>query len=114
MTSSAKHWLPKGLPPPLSVPSPGEPVSRSLYLSLIEAKLRGLIQADPKAARAALEMSQESAPELWAIAEQQPQSQWASALVRSDQFSSLLPTNWSGAEVQPEPTSLQEVLELLA
>lgn len=121
MDSSSKAWQPPGLQAPMSellaVPAPKPPVTRGLYLSLLEAKLAELVEADPRAAKQALEMSQEGAPELWAIAEQYPRSQWASALVRSDSMGRLLAAvQWEqpGTLADPQPASLLEIAELLA
>lgn len=119
MNDSSKVWLPKGVPSGtemlLSVPDPGRPMSAGLYRSMLAAKLAELIQADPKAALRALEMSQEEAPELWAIAQQYPIEQWAIALVRSDQMTRLLAgIDGTGHLSAPKPVSLLEILELLA
>lgn len=120
MSSSRKVWIPGGAPPEaemaLSVEPPRRPMTPALYRSLLVLKLDSLIQADPRAARSALEMSQEQAPELWAIAEQCPVSQWASAIVSSDRMVTLLGQMVGPGRLrQPEPPqSLREVLELLA
>ena len=119
MNDSSKVWLPSGLSPAtamaLSVEDPGKPMTRSLYLDLLTAKLDAMIAANPKAARNALQMSQEEAPGLWAIAEQFPVKEWASALTRSDQMTKLLaPLKMDGRLANPQPQSLLEILELLA
>lgn len=111
-------WLPSGTLPgtaqALSVPDPGRPITRDLYLSLLEAKLDQLIQADRIAARQAMEMSEEHSPELSWIAAGKPLSEWASALVRCDGLMPLLsPLTWQGILVEPEPMSLGEILERL-
>lgn len=119
MSNSRKVWIPAGVPQgaemALSVDAPRELMTPALYRSLLIQKLDGLILADPKAARRALEMSQEQAPELWAIAEQFPTSQWASAIVMSDQVTALLsPITGKGRLAKPEsPQSLLEILEQL-
>ena len=115
-------WLPNGLPQglaiALSIVDPGSKIiKRSLYLDLLTQKLDALIEANPKAARNALQMSQENAPGLWAIAEQFPVREWASALVRSDQMTNLLAplkTEVDGRLANPQPQSLLGILELLA
>ena len=115
MNSTKQHWIPAGVPKVLSVQFPGNPVTRELYLQFLQAHLDELIQADLKEARRALEMSQENAPELWAIAEQNPSSQWARALVQSDQLNALLPSPWSGDRTSVESSqNLREMLEVLA
>lgn len=119
MNDSSKVWLPNGLEPSvamaLSVVDPGAEISRSLYLNLLTAKLDAMIQADPAAAQRALEMSQEQALGLWSIAENHPRSEWASALVQSDQMTRLL-ARWKGGGSlsNPKPQSLLEILELIA
>ena len=119
MSDSSKVWIPLGARPgtaqALSVPNPGRQMTPGLYLDLLTSKLDKLIQADPKGALQAMEMSQEQAPELWSIAQQYPPSQWASQLVRSDQMQGLLaPLSWKGLLDQPTNQSLREILELLA
>ena len=119
MDSTNKVWLPDGLnegfQQPLSVPAPHGPMTYSLYVSLLESKLQRLIDANPKQARAAMQMSSESAPGLWAIQEQYDPSQWAAQIVRSDQASNLFSRiDWQGSLSDPEPENLQEMLELLA
>ncbi len=107
-----KHWLPFGVPFALAMPAPCEP-SRWQYVAALELELGRLIEADPAAARSALEMSQEHAPELWEIA-QQPRREWASAVTCGDQLTSLLPDPWRVSEVEAEPHSLRAMLEALA
>jgi hypothetical protein len=105
------------MPQSLSVPNQGgSPPSLGVYLSLLASKVQHLVDADPRAARRALELSQEAAPDLWAIAEQSPTSQWGQALVASDQLHSLLPQPWSGQKMpEPDPLpNLEQVLESLA
>lgn len=119
MNTSSKVWLPDGLDEgykqPLAVPPPQGPMSRSLYVSLLEAKLQRLMDANPRQALQAMQMSQESAPSLWEIQETCPRSQWASAVVRSDQATALIDKiEWNGTLADPEPENLQEMLELLA
>lgn len=115
MTSSQKAWLPAGLPLALAVPMPPQPMTPSLYRDLLQTRLDELIQQDVKAARRAMELSQEDAPGLWAIAEQYPSSQWASAIVRSDQMTNLLAqSKGPGQQVPDDKPSLSEMLEALA
>jgi hypothetical protein len=65
--------------------------------------LRQLVDADPKAAREALEMSQEHAPELYLIAQYQPAKYWAEAVMNSDSLQILM----------GRPRSPQEQAELM-
>lgn len=113
-SKSPSNWLPKGAPACLAAPSPAGKPERDQYLSSLRQHLQRLIDQDQQEAQQALQMSQENAPELWEIAEQYPASQWASQLVRSDRLNSLLPAAWAVSPVEPEPYSLQEVLEALA
>ena len=80
---------------------------------LLRQHLRRLVSADPEAARQALEMSQEQAPELYQIAQSQPTSQWAESLMNSDSMHSLMSRNPSQATTLLEATDLQSLLELL-
>lgn len=84
----------------------------SAHLSLLQ-HLQRLVEADHKAARGALEMSQEHAPELYLIAQNQPPSQWAKSLMSSDSMLSLLSRSPSQAKALLEQSDLQSLLELL-
>ena len=88
----------------------------SVRLSLLQ-HLQRLVESDPQAAREALEMSQEQAPELYLIAQNQPSSQWPQSLMSSDSMHSLLShLDWSKpGKVQPLPQqdSLRSLLEQL-
>lgn len=80
---------------------------------LLLQHLERLVDADHKAARGALEMSQEHAPELYLIAQNQPPSQWARSLMSSDSMLSLLSRNPSQAKTLLEQPDLQSLLEQL-
>jgi hypothetical protein len=90
---------------------------QSIYQSLLARKLQQLIDQSPKEALSALEMSQEQAPELYLLAQNQPQTQWAQALMNSDSMHSLMArVDWNlpGQQVaEPPETSLQSLLEQL-
>ena len=75
--------------------------------------LKKLVEADPQEARAALEMSQEQAPELLQIAQNQPSSQWAEALMNSDSMRSLLSLSPNQDKTLLEQTDLRSLLELM-
>lgn len=75
--------------------------------------LRKLVDANPKAAREALEMSQEQAPELFLIAQNQPQAQWAESLMSSESMLSLMSRNPNQAKTLLEQPDLRSLLELL-
>jgi len=121
MSSTNKVWRPRGVPQnleePLSVtPPPGGRMNPQLYRDLFQAKLNNLILSNPAAAKRAMQMSQDSAPSWWAIAESYPPQEWASAIVRADQMMALL------QGIQPEgvlmdppdpPLSFQQILEVL-
>ena len=82
------------------------------HLSLLR-HLQRLVEADHKAAREALEMSQEHAPELYLIAQNQLPSQWAQSLMSSDSMQSLLSRSPSQAKALLEQSDLQSLLEQL-
>lgn len=80
---------------------------------LLSKHLERLVDADPKAAREALEMSQEQAPELYLIAQNQPPSQWPQSLMNSDSMHSLLSRSPSQAKTLLEQNDLRSLLEML-
>ena len=84
----------------------------SAHLSLLQ-HLQRLVEADHKAAREALEMSQEHAPELYLIAQNQLPSQWAQSLMSSDSMQSLLSRSPSQAKNLLEHNDLLSLLEQL-
>jgi hypothetical protein len=79
----------------------------------LEQHLRKLVQSDPKEAREVLEMSQEQAPELYLIAQNQPSSQWAASLMSSESMLSLLSRKPSQVKTLLEQPDLRSLLELL-
>jgi hypothetical protein len=98
--------------------NPEQAMDYQLHLSLMEQKFRKLIQADPKEAQAAMEMSAEGAPELWTIAATEPMKAWPAQLANSEVILNLLRLidwnleNQPGARpTPPEPISLREILE---
>ena len=109
MNSTSKVWAPKtpmtdAQRGALSVPVDSrQPMTPELLRNLLEQKLDRLIAANPQAARETLEMSNEQAPELWEIAEQNNPSDWATLLVRSDGMQRLLDLiDWQ-TEAKPGP-----------
>lgn len=80
---------------------------------LLSRHLQRLVAADPKAAREALEMSQEQAPELHLIAQNEPQSNWAEAVMNSDSMQSLMSRSPSQVKALLEKPDLQSLLEML-
>jgi hypothetical protein len=82
--------------------------------------LRRLVDADPKAAQHALEMSQEHAPELYLIARYQQQNDWAQAVMNSDSMHILMSQERQPEEMQElmlsllETNDLQSLLEQLS
>lgn len=120
MSNSNMAWVPSGLPPALaralSVPHPGKTaMTRDLYLSLLESKLGRLIQENPQEAQQAMEMSLEQVPEMYAIAQSQPPTAWATAIVQSDSLMPVLAkvSVANGTQELQQPQSLMEILELL-
>lgn len=122
MNTSPQAWIPAGQDLSreqalaLSVPARAKPTP-DLYRDLLAQKLQALIDADPKEAQRALEMSQEQAPEWWTIAEYQPPRQWGQALTSSDSIQiplSLIDWTQEGnlREAPPEQT-IRNVLEVL-
>lgn len=121
MNNSQTVWMPAGpdLSPEqaavLSVPALEKP-EPDQYPQLLADKLQRLVDADPEAARRALEMSQEQAPELYLIAEEVPPDQWGQALTSSESMQSLSNrVEWSlpGTTEPAPPLSLREILEQL-
>lgn len=121
MNSSRTLWLPAGnLTPPqrqaLAVEANSKP-DRSLYLDLLSQRLQSMVDANPQAARAAMEMSREQAPELWELAQYVDPEQWGRGLMQADLMNRWLAAiDWDkpGAGWTPPPaTNLREVLETL-
>lgn len=122
MNTSQKVWLPAGQNLSenqrlaLAVPTSAKP-SKDIYQSLLALKLQEMVNQDPNEAKAAMEMSQEHAPILWLIAENQPQSQWGQEIASSDPMSMLTQEiNWNHpgrVETRNQEASLLEVLEQL-
>jgi hypothetical protein len=79
---------------------------------LLTQHLRRLVNADPKAAREALEMSQEHAPELYLIAQYQPAKYWGEAVMSSDSMHSLIARDRSPKEQEELMQSLLETEDL--
>ena len=121
MSNLTKVWMPDGQLSEgqrhlLSVAVMSKP-EQSLYRSLLLQKLAALINHNEKAARRALDMSQEHAPELWSIAAQHPPKDWAAQLVYSDGMMALLgKVDWDGPGGLQEAAeqSLLEIVEQLA
>ena len=118
MNNTQTFWIPNGdltqaQAFALGVPSPVKP-QPDLYPMLLARKLQALIDQDPQEAQAALEMSQEQAPELYLIAQNQTRSQWAQALTNSESMQRLSNrVDWKapGSLKKLPPQSLLEVLE---
>ena len=108
MSNTVKASLPQ------SRQSKAEPLTEQEELRLqLSLHLQRLVKADPKAARQALEMSQEQAPELYLIAQNQPQGQWAQSLMSSDSMHSLMSHNPSLAKALLDQSDLRSLLEML-
>ncbi len=121
MNGIQKVWRPSGIPQnleeALSVPAtPDGQMSPDVYRQLLMAKLESLIRVNVRDAQAAMQMSQESAPELWSIAAMYPSNQWAAAIVNSDGMSRHLRSmRMEGVLMDPPhpPMTFREVLEAL-
>lgn len=126
---STKMWFPKtqGLTPTdravLMVPFNGarKQMNRGMLLELLANRLTQEVKDDPHAAASGLEMSSESAPELWQIKQMEPQKNWGSALAYSDGIMRLMAKiDWdqeseNGIPMeQPEAISLLELMERIA
>lgn len=88
-----------------------------LWRSLLATQFQQMVDEDPEAAKRALEMSQEQAPELWSIAEQSPTNEWGQQLTNSEgagRMAQLIDWSLPGSLSQEEPLDLQSVLEMIA
>ena len=95
--------------------------SKATLPDLLGAKLQALVDLDPEAAAAALEMSADQAPELWEVAQDQAPGQWGRAIAASDGMMALLAKlDWKqeaaslAAKTAHQPATLLEVVETLA
>ena len=94
MTNTSNYWIPAGDLSEaqallLAVPSKIKP-SQQMYPILLARKLQSLIDQDGQRAKEAMEMSQEHAPELSLISQDQPPTRWGTSLTNSDSMRSLL------------------------
>ena len=121
MTNTSNYWIPAGDLSEaqallLAVPSKVKP-NQQMYPTLLARKLQNLIDQDGQSAKEAMEMSQEHAPELYLISQEQPPTRWGTSLTNSDSMHSLLShLDWSKpGKVQPLPQqdSLRSLLEQL-
>jgi hypothetical protein len=79
---------------------------------LLAQHLRRLVDADPEAARWALEMAQEGLPEMYQIAQDQPAKYWAEAVMSSDSMHSLMARDRSPKEQEELMQSLLQTEDL--
>lgn len=128
MNSTSKVWTPRSTMTEaqrsvLTVPYSGtEPMTQELHLSLLERKIAQMVQRNPQRAIEVMEMSQENAPELYALAQQALPSELPAILVRSDGMNRLLSLiDWKKEArktgqpaAKPAPIDLQETLEQIA
>lgn len=101
--------------PLLAVPGySGQPMTPELHRMLMQDKLEQLVaEAGEDEARAALEMSAEVAPAMWAIAENEPVSNWPIAILNSDPMTEQMhKINWS-RETRGNPLPAAEIKEAL-
>lgn len=130
MINTKRCWAPKTVPSNLrallAVPlSSNQEVTPALHRQLLLVKLRRLVAEAGEDAARALEMSPEHLPELLAIQQREPQSNWAVAILNSDlMMAQLGKINWSKensltsihqAEIreQLQEQTLQSLLETL-
>jgi hypothetical protein len=118
MATSNLVWLPSGIATEhqqlLSVPPTSGRMIYGLYVDLLGVKLQQLIDADRQHAKAAMQMSVEHAPGLWAIQEHYSIRDWGSAIARSDQTSMVIDHfDWTGRLAKADNVSLLEILEFL-
>jgi len=120
MTNTRRLWLPAGdltqeQRLALSVETGSKPPP-DLYRQMLAQKLQALVDEDPQAARRGLEMSQEQAPALWAIAEESRPSEWGQRLMMCDPMDALISKAdlaKPGTLSQEEPLELMDILEML-
>lgn len=94
--------------------SPTQPLTEQERERLLLAQhLRRLVDADPREAREALEMSQEHFPEICLTAQYEPRSNWAQAVMNSDSMHSLISRSPSQVKTLLEQPDLRSLLELL-
>lgn len=74
----------------LAVPFNGLLITPNLFKSLLEDRLRDLVQADPQQAERQLQMSAEHMPELYLIARNNPPRDYPQQIVMSDQMQIIL------------------------
>ena len=87
-----------------------------IYRYLLRDKLQALIDADPEAAKRAMQMSVDAAPEFYQIAQSSPSNEWASQIIQSDGMNHLFSgLSMEGQLIDPPspPQSLLEILEVL-
>lgn len=122
MNDTSKVWMPAGKLSEverilLAVPTANKP-DESLFLDLLASKLQGMVDADPEAARRALEMSQDQAPELWAIAEEASPAEWGQRLIHSEGLRRLTShVDWSmpgNLRKLDDSLTFPEIAEMLA
>jgi hypothetical protein len=109
MNSSTKAFQPQKIN---SVSERPQPLTqREIDHSNLLKHLRKLVEADPKEARAAMEMSQEHLPEIYLIAQDQPERYWADALMNSDSMQILLSLSPHQAKELLQEQDLRSLLE---
>ncbi|WP_300661820.1 hypothetical protein [Hydrogenophaga sp.] len=78
----------------------------------LQLHLKALVEADPKEARAAMEMSQEHLPEVFQIAKMYSPREWPQALMNSDSMNSLLSRSPSPVKELLAKPDLRSLLEM--
>ena len=123
MSSSVKSWRPspdlhgsEGLTVPYSG---SQPMNRSLYETLLEQRLRKLIEDDPEQAQQVLSSDPENLSDLYQIAMQDETEEWPSQILACGQMQTLLTRiDWKkGTSLSLDPSelpTLDQITEALA
>lgn len=103
MSSSIKAWRPSSTAPGhsgLTIPYSGPPdkMSRELYESLLQDRIRELITQDPKEAQRVLTSSVTHLPDLYQIATESPEKDWPQQILACGQMQMCLDRiDWNAA-----------------
>ncbi len=100
---------------PISPPYPTA-MTRATYLGLLAAKLQALVDESPATAQMALQMSQESYPDLYAIPGLLQPSEWGVAILRTRPLVRELRrlAEWGTVlEAEHRPLTLLQILDAM-
>ena len=99
----------------LTVPYSGsQPMSRALYESLLEQRLKQLIEEDPEQAQQVLSSDPDNLSDLYQIEQQSPSADWPSQILQCGQMQTLLDQiNWKkGTSLQLPQNELPTLDEI--